>query len=169
MNNYSQLARQSLSHWLETKQKLGSPELMGTRAGCFVSLHTPAGELRGCIGTIEPVRDDLVHEIIENAISAGTRDPRFPPVTADELSRLVMEVSVLGEPEPIEGTHQLDPKRYGLILRCGNRRGVLLPDLAGVDTVAYQMEIVRKKARIGPLEPVEMWRFQVEKYGESTN
>ncbi len=165
-SEYCALARQSLDHWLRHGRQIRRSGLDGRRAGCFVSLHEASGELRGCIGTIEPVHDDLLDEIIANAVSAGTRDPRFPPVSADELQHLRVEVSVLAPPEDIESTDQLDPKRYGLILQAGARRGVLLPDLEGVDTVDYQMEIVRRKARIRPDERVSMARFEVEKYHE---
>jgi len=160
------LAREALDHFLRTGETMAAQTRTGRRAGCFVSLHDPHGELRGCIGTIEPVHDDLAEETIVNAISAGTRDPRFAAVTTVELRRLSLEVSVMGEPEAVDNESDLDPRRYGLVLRSGPRRGVLLPDLDGVDTVAMQIDIVRRKAMIGPDEPVEMWRFQVEKHHE---
>lgn len=164
--NYCKLARQSLTHWLTHQRTLSVPERAGMAAACFVSLHTKAGELRGCIGTIEPVQSDLNEEIIANAVSAGTRDSRFPSVGIDELDDLVFEVSVLHPPEAIEGEHHLDPKHYGVIVQNGGRRGVLLPDLDGVDTVAYQVSIARRKAYIGEDEPIELWRFRVEKHHE---
>lgn len=166
MSTFCDLARSSLESWLSRHRLLTGFSPSGRRAGCFVSLHDERGELRGCIGTIEPEKFDLSDEIVSNAIAAGTRDPRFPPVTRTELDRLHLEVSVLGEPEPVNDRSQLDPRRYGLILASGSKRGLLLPDLEGVDTIDRQMDIVRRKARIGPDEPVKMWRFEVEKYDE---
>ncbi len=139
-----------------------SPELK-QRAGAFVSLHAH-GELRGCIGTIEPTQPNLALEIIHNAISAAIRDPRFMPVTADELADLEISVDVLSAPEPISSLAQLDPKKYGVIVENEYRRGLLLPDLEGVDTVECQVDIARRKAGIRPHEPVQLYRFTVTRY-----
>ncbi|MGC8781827.1 MAG: AmmeMemoRadiSam system protein A, partial [Anaerolineae bacterium] len=122
------------------------------------------GELRGCIGTIGPTQPTLAHEVIQNAISSATRDWRFEPVGPDELDDLEYEVSVLHPPEPISGPHELDPKQYGVIVQRGGRRGLLLPDIEGVDDVETQLRIARQKAGIGPHEPVKLYRFRVEKY-----
>ena len=117
-------------------------------AGCFVSLKKD-GELRGCIGTIAPTQDNLAEEICANAISAGRHDPRFPPVTAGEMDELVYDVDVLGAPEAVKSADQLDPERYGVIVSCADgRRGLLLPDLDGVDTVAEQLRIAAAKGHI---------------------
>lgn len=140
------------------------PEEMRRRAGVFVSIHTRDGELRGCIGTIEPTRPNIAEEVIHNAIASATRDPRFPPVTPAELDSLVINVDVLSPPERIHGPEELDPKRYGVIVQSGWRRGLLLPDLEGVDTVEQQVDIARRKAGIGPHEPVELYRFEVKRY-----
>lgn len=141
-----------------------TPEMQG-RSGAFVTLHDSRGNLRGCIGTIEPREPNLAREVIHNAISAATGDPRFPPVCPDELDDLTIKVDVLTEPEPIEGPDELDPRRYGVIVQSARdfRRGLLLPDLEGVDTVEYQIEIARRKAGIGPREPVKLYRFQVRR------
>jgi AmmeMemoRadiSam system protein A len=141
------------------------PELTGQKAGAFVSIKKD-GQLRGCIGTILPVRESLAEEILYNAVSAGTGDPRFSPVTEAELAELVYDVDVLSVPEPIAGTEQLDVKRYGVIVESadGNRRGLLLPDLAGVDTVAKQVDIARKKGNIAPGEQVKLYRFTVTRH-----
>lgn len=142
-----------------------SPEMRG-RAGTFVSLHDSRGNLRGCIGTIEPREPNVAREVIHNAISAATGDPRFLPVRPDELDDLDVKVDVLTEPEAIDGPEQLDPRRYGVIVQSAAdfRRGLLLPDLEGVNTVEYQVEIARRKAGIGPHEPVKLYRFQVKRY-----
>ena len=131
------------------------------KAGCFVSIKTRNGTLRGCIGSIEPVELALAREVIRNAIQSATRDPRFLPVTREELPNLVYSVDVLAPLEPIDGLHQLDAKRYGVIVQGGIRRGLLLPDIEGVDSVEQQVAIARAKAFIEPHEPVELWRFEV--------
>ncbi len=142
-----------------------TPEMQG-RAGVFVSLHDSRDNLRGCIGTIEPREANLAQEVIRNAISAATRDPRFLPVSADELDGLTIKVDVLTEPEPVDGLDELDPRRYGVIVQAVSdyRRGLLLPDLEGVDTAEYQVEIARRKAGIGPDEPTKLFRFEVKRY-----
>jgi AmmeMemoRadiSam system protein A len=137
------------------------------RAGAFVSLHDSLGQLRGCIGTFLPTQPSVEQEVVHNAISAATRDPRFPPVRQRELAGLDVKVDVLSRPEPVDGPDELDPKRYGLIVQSiggWHRRGLLLPDLPGVDTVDEQMRICRLKAGIGPDEPIELERFEVERY-----
>jgi AmmeMemoRadiSam system protein A len=139
-----------------------TPE-MRERAGVFVSLHKH-GELRGCIGTFEPSKDNVAEEIIANAISSSTRDPRFPPVTASELADLEYSVDILTEPEPVKDRSQLDPKDYGVIVESGWRKGLLLPDLEGVDSVEEQIAICRLKAGISAGEPVNLYRFQVRRF-----
>ena len=139
------------------------PGEMEKRAGVFVSLHKQ-GKLRGCIGTIEPVRRNLAEEIIANAISAATRDPRFSPVRPEELPDLEISVDVLGEPERISGLSELDARVYGVIVESGRRRGLLLPDLEGVDTPEQQVDIALRKAWISSDEAYEMYRFRVVRY-----
>jgi len=139
-----------------------TPE-MEERAGVFVSLKI-GGMLRGCIGTFEPTRENVAQEIVANAISSATRDPRFPAVTSGELGDLEYSVDVLSRPEPVAGMAELDPKRYGVIVESGGRRGLLLPDLEGVDTVQKQIEICRAKAGISADEPVKLYRFEVKRY-----
>ena len=136
---------------------------MRKRAGVFVSIHK-SGMLRGCIGTFEPTQDNVAREVMANAISSATRDPRFPPVAPGELNDLDYSVDVLTKPEPIDSQDQLDPKKYGVIVECGMRRGLLLPDLEGVDTVDYQIDICRQKAGLAPDEPVKLYRFEVKRY-----
>lgn len=161
------LAQETIRRYIQEGRVISpSEELtpeMQKRAGAFVSLKK-RGQLRGCIGTIEPMEENVAQEIIRNAIAAATRDPRFPPVGPDELDDLDISVDVLTTPEPVEGMEDLDPKRYGVIVECGWRRGLLLPDLEGVDTVEYQVEICRQKAGIGPNEPVQLYRFEVIRY-----
>lgn len=139
-----------------------TPE-MKERAGVFVCLKKQ-GELRGCIGTFEPTRANVAEEVVSNAISSATRDPRFPPVSPSELPEMEYSVDVLTSPEPVKGQEELDPKRYGVIVESGGRRGLLLPDLEGVDSVEDQIAISRQKAGIGPDEPVALYRFEVRRY-----
>ena len=163
------LARLSLETYVKTGCYLDElpedlpPELTEERAGAFVSLHVRSS-LRGCIGTIAPVASSVAVEIVCNAVSAGTRDPRFPPVGKDELDSLEYSVDVLGAPERIDSPEQLDVKRYGVIVSCGDRRGLLLPDLEGVDTVESQISIALQKGGIRPGEPYTLERFTVTRH-----
>jgi AmmeMemoRadiSam system protein A len=136
---------------------------MKAGAGVFVSIKKH-GELRGCIGTFMPTRMSVAEEIVANAISSATQDPRFMPVEASELGDLEYSVDVLTEPEPVRSIDQLDPKEYGVIVECGFRRGLLLPDLEGVDNVEEQIEICRAKAGISAEEPIRLYRFQVKRF-----
>lgn len=139
-----------------------TPE-MKEKAGVFVSIKKNRA-LRGCIGTYLPTRENVASEIIQNAISAATQDPRFLPVDSTELNELKYSVDVLSEPEKVAGTKDLAPKRYGIIVKSGNRRGLLLPDLEGVNTVEEQIRIASMKAGIAPQEVIELYRFEVKRY-----
>jgi len=155
---------QYVRHGTILKPEATSPEL-AERAGVFVSLHKK-GRLRGCIGTFDATLANVAEETVASAISAATRDPRFPPVAERELDALEYHVDVLTSPEPVENDGQLDAKRYGVIVEAGWRRGLLLPDLEGVDTVAQQLEICRMKAGIAPDEPIRLYRFAVKRYNQ---
>jgi AmmeMemoRadiSam system protein A len=162
------LARKALETYVRTGDALEAPDPLPTelrgRAGAFVSLKKE-GELRGCIGTIGPTRKNLAEEIIAMAIEAGTDDPRFHPVGADELDDLTYSVDVLGEPEDIPGPEHLDPRRYGVIVEKGRRRGLLLPNLDGVDTVKEQVDIACRKAGLTPGDPgIKYQRFEVTRH-----
>jgi AmmeMemoRadiSam system protein A len=137
------------------------PELK-VRRGAFVSIKK-SGRLRGCIGTIRPVRGNLAEEIIHNAVSAAAKDPRFDPVMQEELADLEVSVDVLTEPQPVKDTGELDPKRFGVIVSKGYQQGVLLPDI-GVDTVEEQLRICRQKAGIGDDEETDIYKFEVVRY-----
>ncbi len=132
-------------------------------AGCFVSLHR-RGALRGCIGTIQPTKESVSSEIIRNAVSACSEDPRFDPVRADELDDLEISVDVLDAPEKVDSPEELDPKRFGVIVTSGVRRGLLLPDLEGVENVEDQLGIACRKAGIRPDERYSIERFTVTRY-----
>ena len=163
------LARLSLETFVRTGKQLdalpdGLPDEMMTRsAGAFVSLHAH-GRLRGCIGTTGPTRENVAWEIVRNAVSACSEDPRFAPVRADELNSLEYSVDVLGEPEAISSPTELNVKKYGIIVSCGGRRGLLLPDLEGVDTVERQIEIARQKGGISSGERYTLERFEVVRH-----
>ena len=165
---YVKLARESLESYILNRKILDVPQdlpadLMSRRAGAFVSIHEH-GQLRGCIGTISPTRSNLAEEIIFNAISASTRDPRFRPISKEELPFLEINVDVLGEPEDIDSEDDLDAKRYGVIVTNGLRRGLLLPDLDGVETVQQQIAIAKQKAGIASYEKVSLQRFEVVRH-----
>jgi len=165
---YVKLARLSLETYIKTGEYLSLPdglpkEMLNNKAGVFVSLKKH-GSLRGCIGTIEAVTENIAMEIIRNAVSAGVEDPRFAPVREDELDEIIYSVDVLGKPEPVKDESELDVKRYGVIVSSGRRRGLLLPNLEGVDTVQQQIEIARKKAGIYKNEQVKLERFEVVRH-----
>ncbi len=122
------------------------------------------GQLRGCIGTFQPTEPTIAHEAVRNAVSAATCDPRFSCVRADELDAIEYTVDVLTPPEKVASKSDLDPRRYGVIVQAGGRRGLLLPDLEGVDTADYQISIAMQKAGIPPGTPVELFRFEVKRY-----
>lgn len=161
------LAKASLEYYLEHYEVMPVPEklppLLKGRAGAFVSIKK-AGRLRGCIGTFLSTEATIAEEIIHNAIKAATEDPRFTPVTAEELSDIDISVDILSEPEGIRSIEELDPARYGVIVRKGMRTGLLLPMLEGVETVAEQLSIAKEKAGIGPEEETEIYRFTVTRY-----
>jgi AmmeMemoRadiSam system protein A len=160
------LAKRAVETFVREGKTIKEEELtpeMKERAGVFVSIHK-GGELRGCIGTFEPQRANVAEEVIANAIASATRDPRFFPITPDELKDLEYSIDVLTKPEPVKSQDQLDPKRYGVIVERGWQKGLLLPDLEGVDTVDYQIDICRQKAGIAPNEPVKLYRFEVKRY-----
>ena len=138
-------------------------ELIENTGGVFVSIHK-FGMLRGCIGTTSPIYDSLADEILNNAISACSNDPRFAPVTSDELKWLEINVDVLGKSEKVKSLDELDPKVYGVIVTSGNKRGVLLPDLDGVDTVDEQLSIAKRKAGISDYEDIQIERFKVVRH-----
>ena len=165
---YVKLARASVESWVRDRKQISVPkdlpaEMLTKRAGTFVSLHEN-GRLRGCIGTIASTQNNIAEEIVQNAISACSRDPRFSPVRADELASLEISVDVLGEMENIASPAQLDVKRYGVVVSHGYKRGLLLPNLDGVDTVEEQIRIARQKGGIREDEPYSLQRFEVVRH-----
>ncbi|HIE47810.1 TPA: AmmeMemoRadiSam system protein A [Candidatus Bipolaricaulota bacterium] len=169
MDPYVALAHRAIEEYVRRGRVIEPPpdlppELLSRRTGAFVSLKKQ-GELRGCIGTFLPTEPTLAREIIKNAIHSATQDPRFPPVRPEELPQLSVSVDVLSTPEPAS-VEELDPKRYGVIVEAGWRRGLLLPDLPGVDTVEEQLRIAKLKAGIAPDEPCQLYRFTVERHTE---
>ncbi|MBI4785435.1 MAG: AmmeMemoRadiSam system protein A [Chloroflexi bacterium] len=167
-----ELARAAIELHVRERKRLPPPREpppeMQEQTGAFVSIHK-GGELRGCIGTITPQRANLAAEVIDNAISAATRDPRFPPVEPDELADLEISVDVLTAPEQIETIADQDPKQHGLIVQSRRgqwKRGLLLPDLETIDTAEKQLYYTRvhKAGITDPAEPVELYRFQVKRY-----
>lgn len=167
MHRIVELAKQTIEEYVRTGKTISpprdlSPEL-AARAGVFVSLKKK-GNLRGCIGTFEPMAATVAEEVVKNAIAAATQDPRFHAVEKDELAELEYSVDVLSAPEKITNIKDLDPKEYGIIVVQGMRQGLLLPDLAGVDTVEEQLRITKMKAGIWTDENLEIFRFAVTRY-----
>jgi len=167
-SRHQELARRSLERKIRSNETTSvykdlPDEMLNVRAGVFVSIHKDS-MLRGCIGTISPTTQNIADEIVQNAISAGLNDSRFSPVTAEELPLLQYKVDVLSAPEKIDGIDELDVKRYGVIVKSGLKRGLLLPNLDGVDTVEEQVEIARNKAGIRKDEKIELERFEVTRY-----
>jgi AmmeMemoRadiSam system protein A len=162
----TRLAKKAVENYI-SQHKVTKPEEltaeMKERAGVFICIKKH-GQLKGCIGTFEPTRANVAEEIIHNAISSAVGDPRFSPVKASELPELDYSVDILTQPEPVSSKDQLDPRKYGVIVESGLRRGLLLPDLEGVDTVDAQIDICRRKAGISEDEPVNLYRFEVRRY-----
>jgi AmmeMemoRadiSam system protein A len=161
-----QLAKKTVEDYVKQANVSQPNELTGEmkeRAGVFVSIKK-RGQLRGCIGTFEPTKPNVAEEVIANAISSATRDPRFPPIEPSELAHLEYSVDLLTQPEPVESTAELDAKQYGVIVEAGLRRGLLLPELEGVDTVEDQIDICRRKAGIPRDEPIKLYRFEVKRF-----
>jgi AmmeMemoRadiSam system protein A len=165
------LARLAVETFVRNGRQIPVPEeasaLLSARAACFVSIKTQTGDLRGCIGTIEPTKENLAEELIANAINAASRDPRFDPVAESELQTLRYSVDILAPPEPATFA-DLDPKVYGVIVEdeSGKLRGLLLPDISGVDTASQQVEIAARKAGIPPGQPLQLSRFRVDRFRE---
>lgn len=170
---FTNLARRAVEEYVKNRRiiKLGKnvPVELKKKAGVFVSIHTKEGALRGCIGTIYPNEHIIAELIVENAIAAATRDPRFLPISKEELPDLVYKVDILSASEIVENINMLDPKKYGVIVETvDGRRGLLLPDLEGVDSVEKQLDIACQKAGIFPGEKYKIYKFTVDRYEEKS-
>lgn len=171
MDAYIQLAKQTIEQYVKSAEKIKPPadlpkELLEKKAGVFVSLHKKSDHsLRGCIGTFLPTQENIACEIIENAISSSTRDPRFMPLIEKELADLEINVDVLSEPAPVKDVKELDPKKYGVIVKTTDgRAGLLLPDI-GVKTVNEQIAICCQKGDINPsYDKLMIYKFTVERH-----
>lgn len=167
MHPIAELAKEAVEEYIRTRQTIPFPETlapeMKERAGVFVCLKMN-GRLRGCVGTFMPVCNNVAEEIIRNAICAASQDPRFFPVGEKELASLEYSVDILSAPERICDMKGLDPQKYGVIVAKGGMRGLLLPDIEGVDTAEEQLRIAKMKAGIEPQENPEMYRFEVKRY-----
>jgi len=161
------LAKKAIEEYVKNKKVIHPPKTlipeMKEKRGVFVSLKKE-GQLRGCIGTFMPTTDNVAKEIIKNAIAAATEDPRFSPVEIDELDKIEYSVDVLSKPEKVKDMCELDPKKYGVIVIKDIHRGLLLPDLKGINTVEEQIHIAKMKAGLHPEEECEIYRFSVKRY-----
>lgn len=171
MDEYIKLAQKTIENYLEKNQIIEVPKnlpekMYKTRAGVFVSLHKKDGSLRGCIGTFLPTKENIAQEIISNAISAAFYDPRFFPLQKDELNNLEISVDILSKPEIVKSIDNLDPKKYGIIVKSINgHTGLLLPDIKGINTVNEQISIACQKAGINPnKEKFQVYKFTVERH-----
>lgn len=168
MHPYVELAKRAIEGYVKNRIILTCPEEipqeMKKKAGVFICLKKH-GELRGCIGTFLPCEENIYKEIIKNSIAAATEDPRFSPIEEDELNEIEYSVDVLSEPEKIKDISELNPKKYGVIIVKGHKKGLLLPDLEGVNTVDEQLRIAKMKAGIDQLDKdIEIYRFTVDRY-----
>lgn len=168
MHPYVEIAKRAVEEYVKDGKIISPPKNpapeMQKRAGVFVSLKK-YGELRGCIGTFLPCEENIYKEIVKNAVSAAMEDPRFPKVAENELPGIEYSVDVLSEPKKVEDMSDLDPKKYGIIVVKGFRKGLLLPDLEGVNTVEEQLRITKMKAGIAPDDrDIEIYGFTVERY-----
>jgi AmmeMemoRadiSam system protein A len=164
------LARDAIAFYLETGRTViprqswyEQFETLRRPAAVFVTLRK-SGELRGCMGTFEPTYPDMALEIIENAISAAFRDPRFCPVGAEEFEGLSVSIDIVKGMEPVLSTADLNPSCYGVIVRQGARRGLLLPGIDDITSIEQQVAIAREKGGIGEHETIELYRFEVDRY-----
>ena len=167
-----ELARLAVERFITQGKVLDPPSapqgVLAGQAGAFVTLRTVDGNLRGCIGTIAPTCETIAEEIIQNAISAATRDPRFAPVAVEELPVLTYGVDLLSQPEAARGPEDLDPSQFGVVIETidGARRGLLLPRIEGIETVDEQWQAVHRKAGIPIGTPVKVERFSVTRFGK---
>lgn len=172
MHYYIVLAQEAIKTYLSTGQVMSVPAnlpaSLRTPGAVFVSLYTATGQLRGCRGTLTPTEPTLAEAIIKTAIASATDDPRFPPMLLPETNGLQIKIDVLSPPEPVTDVSTLNEKLYGVVIKSGSRRAVLLPDIAAVDSVARQLEMVRRKAGIGADEPADLFRFTVSRYDAHT-
>ena len=165
------LAKKAISHYLKTKEKISPPpetpsSLLKEKAGVFVSIKKK-GKLRGCVGTFLPTKENIAKEVIESAILAGFFDDRFPPLTEEELNSLTFTVYILNEPSLIKEISELDPKKYGILVKSlsSKKIGLLLPDIEEIKTVNDQILIACQKAGIDPLnEKFLIFKFTAKKY-----
>lgn len=172
MNHHISLAREAVDQFIKERKILTPPadlpeQILSERAGVFVSIYN-GEELRGCIGTYLPDKENIAEEIIANAIAAATEDYRFAPITPEELSELKYSVYILDEPQKIKDIFELDPKKYGILIKSETgRSGLLLPDLPGIDTTEEQLSAAAKKCGANPQkEKIAIWKFGVKKYEE---
>ncbi len=167
MHPIVKLAKDAVEGYIIEGKAITPPEdlrhKLTDKAGVFVSIKK-GGELRGCIGTCLPATDNVATEIVRNAISAATSDPRFLPINLTEFNDLEYSVDILSQPEEVAEIEAFDPKKYGVIVKAGNRQGLLLPDLEGINTVEEQIRIAMLKAGISQGEDIKLYRFEVKRY-----
>lgn len=163
------LAREAVETYVARQSYISppaTPEIKSASA-VFVSLKLN-GELRGCMGTTSPCYRSLGEEIVNMAVAACSKDTRFDPVQEWELADLDYTVDVLSPPDNVTDTSMLDPRLYGIIVQEGKRKGLLLPNLDGIESVADQIEIACGKAGIKMSKKTKISRFRVERHETDT-
>lgn len=175
--NLADLAKQTIEGYIKENRIISIPddlpkEFLKRKAGTFVTITKQLTtynkqQLRGCIGTYLPTKKNIAEEVIQNAISAATEDYRFGPVQKNELPQLSYTVYILKKPQKISSEKELNPKKYGIIVKSGIKTGLLLPDLKNIKTAKKQIFYACKKAGIDyQREPIEIYKFEAEKYQE---
>ena len=163
----AKLAKETIRSYITEGVIPQSPENVAEefmeKRGVFVSIKKH-GQLRGCIGTVEPTKNNIAEEVIHNAVSASTKDPRFPSITPDELEDLAISIDLLSPLEKVTDPSQLDPKKYGVLVSSKFKKGILLPDLDGIDTVEEQLRIAKRKGGISRREKFKIQRFEVKRF-----
>jgi len=142
------------------------PDILKKEAGVFVTIKKN-GKLRGCMGTFRPVQKNAAYEIVSNAMTAAENDPRFPEVEKEELNEISISVDILSKPERVRDKSELDPKKYGILVKGGHQTGLLLPDLEGIETVEKQLSVAKRKAGLREDAAVEIYRFTVSRFDEN--
>jgi AMMECR1 domain-containing protein/aromatic ring-opening dioxygenase LigB subunit len=158
------VANDALDAWLTGRDRAVYVDVDATDVtGVFVTWRHH-GELRGCIGTLALEGAAVDHVVAEYAVAAASRDARFAPVASvDEARWIKPEISLLQASLPVHDLRDLDPKVWGIEVSRGQRRGVLLPDLDGVETVTEQLHNAKSKAGIAVDEDCAIRRFRVHK------
>jgi len=165
-NLITSLAKEAVENYVRherTIKNTSSHPFLLKPGAAFVSLKIKK-QLRGCLGSIEPQKKTLAEEIIANAVSAATHDYRFNPVQIQELAHIAYSIDVLSKLTPVKSLKELDAQKYGVLVEKGISKGLLLPNLEGVETVKQQLDIAKHKAGIFENSGLTIYRFEVQRF-----